>query len=794
MRGLALWWLAALISVAGLLTDASPALAFHPDKIPNGYTDPGAMTGGRCIVCHVTSGGGGACGTGHAQYPRCLNPFGHDFINGPNGVADNPASPTDGMTWSQWLAERDSDGDGWSNGQELGDTYRFWSSGNAPDSYRGNPGFSTDEPSNVNLCGDSDRNDCAPSGGTTRGQCSDVYNGTGRYVCSCGTGSVGTGYQRTQSHNWSGSTPGTARYDIRSFQIGCTDINECIGNPCGVGTCSENDPAAGYSCSCPSGYQFNGTTCVNINECLSNPCGPNGDVCTDSTPGYSCTCDPGYGFDGVTCVVQNACLAGTDDCDENASCTIVRGDFNCTCNMGWSGVGSAANGTGDRCVDINECVTSPGICGVGACSNSAGGYTCTCPSGYVFNGTTCRDIDECIGDPCGVGGTACNNLPGTYSCTCAAGYMFDGSTCFDVNECAGNPCGDGEGECIETDPGATSLGYACACFGGYSFTGTTCEDDDECSTPEVSLCSVNADCNNFPGGFECVCHDGYEGDGRSCLDVDECDLGTDECDIPERASCVNTEGSYTCECRDNYEGSGVTCADINECVDGTARCDPGEVCINELGAPYRCTCAPGFIEDPDTGDCVRACGDGNRTPGEECDDGNMDAGDGCSDTCEIERGWACNEPDGGASVCTDTCGDGLVQPSEECDDGEDLLADEPNTCRTTCELPRCGDSIVDDGEECDQGEMGNDDEAANGCRTTCVNAYCGDGVVDDGETCDPGGDSPLSAEMCACADDAGVDASGDAGDTSGGGGCSTGGTGSGVFWLLALGFLIRRRD
>ena len=786
MRGLASWLLVATFAYA------SPALAFHPDKIPNGYTNPAAMTGGRCIVCHQTAGGGGACAGGG----RCLNVFGNDFINGPNGIPDNPASPTDGMTWSQWLAERDSDGDGWSNGQELGDTYRLWTSGTAPDAYRGNPGFSTDEPANANLCADSDRNDCAPSGGTTRGLCSDGFNGTGRYDCSCDTGSTGTGYRRSRFHNWSGSTPGTARYDIISFQVGCTDINECLTNPCGVGTCSENDPAAGYSCSCPSGYQFNGSTCVNINECLSNPCGPNGTSCTDMTPGYTCTCQPGFAFDGVTCIVTNACLAGTHDCDPNASCTPMGAGFTCTCNMGWQGVGTPINGTGDRCVDINECVSTPGICGVGACSNNAGGYTCTCPSGYNFDGTTCRDINECLADPCGPGGTRCNNMPGSYTCTCAAGYMFNGTTCIDVNECAGNPCGAGIGDCIETDPGATTLGYVCSCFGGYSFVDTRCVDDNECLTPEVSLCSENADCNNFAGGFECVCHEGYEGDGRSCLDVDECADGTDECDITERASCMNTEGSYLCECREGYEGSGVTCTDINECADGTGRCDPGEMCVNELGAPFRCVCAPGFIEDPDSGECVRACGDGNRTAGEACDDGNMDSGDGCSDACEIERGWACNEPVlgpgmTGPSECTDTCGDGLVQPSEECDDGEGMLADEPNACRTTCELPRCGDSIVDDGEECDDGELGNDDDAPNACRSTCATAYCGDGVVDDGESCDPGGDSPLSAEMCTCADDAGTGV--DAGETGGGGGCSTGGTGTSMPWLLALFFVRRRR-
>ena len=33
------------------------------------------------------------------------------------------------------------------------------------------------------------------------------------------------------------------------------------------------------------------------------------------------------------------CSEGTDNCDENASCTNTLGGFNCTCNTGYEGDG-----------------------------------------------------------------------------------------------------------------------------------------------------------------------------------------------------------------------------------------------------------------------------------------------------------------------------------------------------------------------------------------------------------------------------------------------------------------------
>jgi hypothetical protein len=39
--------------------------------------------------------------------------------------------------------------------------------------------------------------------------------------------------------------------------------------------------------------------------------------------------------------------------------------------------------SGQKCVDENECVERPRICGNGTCSNVDGGFDCACADGYA---------------------------------------------------------------------------------------------------------------------------------------------------------------------------------------------------------------------------------------------------------------------------------------------------------------------------------------------------------------------------------------------------------------------------
>jgi cysteine-rich repeat protein len=695
---------------------AVPARANYPGSIPNGFSS-GA---GRCYVCHIDPDGGG---------PRTS--FGVNFERGPDGVAGN----TDDHVWSTWLAARDSDGDGWTNGQELGDPFRLWSSGSTPPyGYLSNPGTSQEPTSSLNMCGSSARHDCASTA-----DCVDSTSGSGQWSCDCDPGYTGTGHRRTTSHSWTSGV--RQRYTIVGLTSGCSDINECstpgrCGTAAAVSSCQ--NLSGTYRCNCRAGYDApsTGGTCTDVNECTASPgiCGVGS--CSNSPAGaYTCTCPTGYDFNGTTCVVENACTAGTDDCSRNATCTAVgMSGWNCTCRAGWRGTGSVANGTGDICVDIDECTVTPRICGAGTCANTSGNYRCTCPPGYEGEdlGGTCVDIDECMTMPgiCGEG--TCTDRNGSYTCACPAGYTFDGTTCLDIDECAAAPCGPGE--CVQSFP---PPGYGCACPAGYDFDGTTCIDVNECADPVLNVCSANAECANTTGTFTCTCDEGFEGDGFNCMDIGECsDPSLNDCHVA--AICTNTVGAYSCACREGYEGSGIQCEDVDECARGTHGCDANEVCVNREGLPNECPCAPGFARPAEGAACVASCGDGARTSGEACDDANTEEGDGCSALCEIEPGWACFEPSG-VSECDETCGDGLIHEAEECDDGGANSDTAIDACRTSCRRAHCGDGVLDSGESCDDGGA-NPDTAPDACRlATCAPASCGDGVLDTGESCDPGG-------------------------------------------------------
>ncbi|XP_028415949.1 uncharacterized protein LOC114539510 [Dendronephthya gigantea] len=74
----------------------------------------------------------------------------------------------------------------------------------------------------------------------------------------------------------------------------------------------------------------------------------------------------------------------TNPCDVNAVCTNVGNTFSCSCNTGYTG-------TGKTCTDVNECTSSPGICGNSLCENRFGSYVCKCPTGFFYIGNKCEE-------------------------------------------------------------------------------------------------------------------------------------------------------------------------------------------------------------------------------------------------------------------------------------------------------------------------------------------------------------------------------------------------------------------
>lgn len=101
------------------------AQAFRPNEIPNGTIN-------QCSNCHINPNGGG---------PR--NAFGQEIENGfltAPGAAGH-------VQWGQALASLDSDGDGFTNGEELQDPNGVWTSGSIGDpSLVTNPGDPNSHP------------------------------------------------------------------------------------------------------------------------------------------------------------------------------------------------------------------------------------------------------------------------------------------------------------------------------------------------------------------------------------------------------------------------------------------------------------------------------------------------------------------------------------------------------------------------------------------------------------------------------------------------------------------------
>ena len=80
--------------------------------------------------------------------------------------------------------------------------------------------------------------------------------------------------------------------------------------------------------------------------------------------------------DGFNCTDVDECDMDLDNCHEDAYCTNTFGGFNCTCFDGY-------DGDGVNCTDIDECFEEIDECHDQAeCSNFAGGYNCSCIDGF----------------------------------------------------------------------------------------------------------------------------------------------------------------------------------------------------------------------------------------------------------------------------------------------------------------------------------------------------------------------------------------------------------------------------
>jgi len=406
-----------------------------------------------------------------------------------------------------------------------------------------------------------DQNIC--EGGNTGAICVNV---PGDFYCACAAGQ----YKDTVFAQFGNETDGFTD-PAECDNAKCTKMADGTGSDTTDGGATNTGYCFGGVCSCSNGEQC-------AQKCDADGDGVNDDgvvpgfdcheckpmaTCKDTDAGYECSCPINSAQDGKSaCNDGNQCgpgLTGTLDCAaKGLSCKEEDVGYNCVCADDST---YKLDSTG-KCVDVDECTETPGICNEGNCLNTDGGFQCKCFAGYdlVLPGRSvvglpakaqqslkssrsggrsavgissdnwqvfainqvasqsrtgerqsqfvCKDADECANaadNHCvdaAAGGT-CQNLEGSYSCGCASGWSGDGADATKYNQLNGSENG-WIAPLFLNSPGSPD-----------TFLG--CVDIDECLGGHN--CHADATCVNLAGGFKCVCPAGKVGDGVSgCFD------------------------------------------------------------------------------------------------------------------------------------------------------------------------------------------------------------------------------------------------------------------------------------
>ncbi len=650
---------------AGAKAEARP---FRVSQVPNGSQ-------ANCLTCH-TSGFGGVRNLFGAQVEA-------SFLT--------VAGPAGSVVWGPALAALDSDGDGYTNGEELGDPSGAWRTGDP------NPTLLIATLPGYASCASSAGTGavCARCGGSAdvTQNCPDPCGDSSTYAVA-GEACDGTslGGSTCLSEGFDGGTLACNASCSGLVTSGCTTLPAQV---CGDGARTGTEACDGTSlggATCVSEGFDGGTLACNAScsslvtsGCTTLPA----QVCGDGARTGTEACD-GTSLGGATCVSEGF-DGGTLACNASCSSLVTTGCTLC----------------GDGVLDADESCDGSDLGGSTCLSEGFDGGTLACNascSSLVTTGCITLPTDVC-GDGARTGTEACDG-PSLGGATCLS-EGFDGGTLACNASCSSlvttgcitlptDVCGDGARTGTEACDGGDLNGGSCASQGfvdgtlgcnadcsldtsGCSRCGDGVLDAEEScdgSVPASLDCSTesfvdgtlgcNADCSLDTSGCT-LCGNGAMDAGEVC---DGDDFGTTTC-----GSLGLGEGSLACLATCVIDTTACAVASADVCGDGVATGD--EICDGADLLGLSCD-AIGFASGElactadcmlSSTDCVAAETDTSVDAGEDSTGDAISGEDSTGDAISGE------DSTGDAISGEDSTGDAISGEDSSDDSGSDAATD-----------------------------------------------------------------------------------------------------------------------
>uniref|UniRef100_A0AC34RER1 Uncharacterized protein n=1 Tax=Panagrolaimus sp. JU765 TaxID=591449 RepID=A0AC34RER1_9BILA len=420
-------------------------------------------------------------------------------------------------------------------------------------------------------------------------------------------------------------------------ETGCFDINECE-TPiyyCGSKATCINKPG-GYKCECLEGYEKRGNVCTDINECLYNPC-DSAAVCKNLEGTFKCECVDGFVGNGVECH-ETILFSDKNFIPVTESSVSLNYPVKVFGNK-YDKIYVSKNGVVSFDEPLNDFIPNPSLIRTNALflyyqqksakdvsfvevdESDAGNYSLLTKasltiqnkfkqqdfrakslyiisfkqnpesayqvviaqsSNATFATFLYENLDETKDAIAGISySNGFANIPvellahnsnigqqGKWTfridqpdklIKCPAGTLGAplcqqdcppgkwGMDCSNECRCAdGVPCDFASGYCANNK-----------CIPGYR--GSSCyEDINECEE-RIANCHQQANCSNIPGSFKCICKPGYSGDGFNCVELDKCQLKYGQPCSSNGYCQVLGNNDPQCVCNLGFIGDGRDC-------------------------------------------------------------------------------------------------------------------------------------------------------------------------------------------------------------------------------------------